>query len=661
MLCAAEVKSTIRFDLYVVYQPKPKDIIAMTKSNLLMGASALIAASVALANVASAAPSTQIYGAGSTLIGPYLRQVEDCYGSQTPLVYQGAAAASAPLYPNGTETFSGSAIDNNGVTLPAITPYNYVGTPAQNCATTQIDTSVQFNYANTGSGNGQLYAMTKDEATDVGATTEAGNPPNTVQYPANSGQYGAGDYGIGASDVAVYNTGGILGQTTGNKASVSIQGPNDTMPQTLDYPNGLASYGAFIQVPISVDPVAIAYPPVYGQQETSGGVITSYKFNLKKKNADGSGGLLLDMPTLCAIMNGAITNWNDPALKALNGGTSLKDPTDPNTFNVPILLVGRADSSGTTSILYRALAAQCGQGSITYTEGGDNITYTNAFLPAGGKKLPTSLQPKYTLATGSSGVAAVLGTPLSPTPGGPEVVDGRVGYIGPDYVLPAVLRTGQNTYGLNVVDLKPLTTSTTGLEPTPANALKAFGSSTHALLPPQTSGSTGGYVAVPPNTVNSQGTRALPQDWVEPISTTVTYVNNPANGGVTNTINTPLADPNHNVSGVTTAYPLVGTTQLFLNTCYADATVKAKLIAFLEYYEDSKVVNDTSSTHLGVLESAGLAPMPAAWQTAIENTFVTTVNSGGGATNVLNLNILQAGTGPSSGTGSQCKAVTPGA
>jgi ABC-type phosphate transport system substrate-binding protein len=637
----------------------------MTKSHLLSGATALIAASVALAGTALAAPSVQIYGAGSTLIGPYLRQVEDCYGSPTPLVYQGTAAASPPLYPAGSETFSGSADNNSGVTLPAITPYDYVGTVPQNCATTQIDTTVQLNYTNAGSGNGQLYAMTKDEGTDVGATFDGGAPPNTLQYPATSGQYGAGDYGIGAADVAVYNTGGVLSQKTGNSASVSIKGPNDTTPQALDYANGLASYGAFVQIPISVDPVAIAYPPVYGEVKSSGGVVTKYSFHINKPNKDGSGGLILDMPTVCAIFNHVITNWNDPALKVLNGGKSLEDPTDPTpaaSWSVPIRLVGRADSSGTTSILFRAIAAQCnGGGSVTYTEGGDNYTYTNQFTTAGGKKIPTGLQPNYTLATGSGGVADVLGTPLNPTPGGPEVFDGYVGYIGPDYALPAVLRTGQNTYGLNVADIKPLTTSTTALEPTPANALKAFGSSTHALLPPQANGSTGNYVAVPPVGVNSQGARANPQDWVEPITTTVTYINNPANGGATNTINTPLADPNHNVAGVIAAYPLVGTTQLFLNTCYANASVTTKLLAFLNYYNKSKVVNDTSALHLGVLESAGLGPLPAAWKNAIFNTFIKPLKTGSYATAALNLYIAQAGTGPATGTGSQCHSVSPGA
>jgi ABC-type phosphate transport system substrate-binding protein len=637
----------------------------MIKSQLLMGASALVAASVALAGAAIAAPATQVYGAGSTLIGPYLRQVEDCYGGPTPLVYQGAAAASPPLYPIGSETFSGSADNNGGVTLQAITPYDYMGSPAMNCATTHVDGAVQFNYANTGSGNGQLYAMTKDEGTDVGATFDAGSPPNTLQYPQPSGQYGAGDYGIGAADVAVYNTGGVLSQTTGNSASVSIKGVNDTNPKTLDYANGLASYGAFIQFPISVDPVAIAYPPVYGEVESGGGVITKYSFHINKPNKDGSGGLILDVPTVCAIFNGVITNWNDPALKALNGGKSLEatnDPTPPASWSVPIKLVGRSDSSGTTSIIYRAIAAQCnGGGSVTYTEGGDNYTYTNQFLPAGGKKIPTGLQPKYTLATGSGGVANVLGTPLNPTPGGPEVFDGYVGYIGPDYALPAVLRTGQNTFGLNVANLKPLTTSTTALEPTPANALKAFGSATHALLPPQSAAASGSYVAVPPAGIDSQGARANPQDWVEPISTTVTYINNPANGGATNTINTPLADPNHNITGVTAAYPLVGTTQFFLNTCYADATVTAKLAAFLNYYVTAKLVNDTSALHLGVLEAAGLGPLPAGWKNAIKNTFVVPLKTGSFATAALNLYILQAGTGPASGTGSQCKAVSPGA
>jgi phosphate transport system substrate-binding protein len=57
-------------------------------------------------------------------------------------------------------------------------------------------------------------------------------------------------------------------------------------------------------------------------------------------NINGVNSLNLDGPTTARIFNGAITTWNDPAVKALNAGTNL-----PAT---PIHVVFRSDLSGTT-------------------------------------------------------------------------------------------------------------------------------------------------------------------------------------------------------------------------------------------------------------------------------------------------------------------------
>jgi phosphate transport system substrate-binding protein len=57
-------------------------------------------------------------------------------------------------------------------------------------------------------------------------------------------------------------------------------------------------------------------------------------------NLKGVDSLVLDGPTLAKIFNGTITSWDDPAIKALNGGATL-----PST---PIHVVFRSDESGTT-------------------------------------------------------------------------------------------------------------------------------------------------------------------------------------------------------------------------------------------------------------------------------------------------------------------------
>ncbi len=52
------------------------------------------------------------------------------------------------------------------------------------------------------------------------------------------------------------------------------------------------------------------------------------------------GDIVIDGPTLAQIYLGKITNWNDPALKALNPKLDLP--------NLPIVPIHRADGSGTT-------------------------------------------------------------------------------------------------------------------------------------------------------------------------------------------------------------------------------------------------------------------------------------------------------------------------
>ncbi len=66
-----------------------------------------------------------------------------------------------------------------------------------------------------------------------------------------------------------------------------------------------------------------------------GSVVLAYNLSDVKE-------LKLDSDTLAAIFLGEITNWNDPAIAALNSGATLPDEA--------IQVVHRSDSSGTTSI-----------------------------------------------------------------------------------------------------------------------------------------------------------------------------------------------------------------------------------------------------------------------------------------------------------------------
>jgi phosphate transport system substrate-binding protein len=556
----------------------------MSKLHFLMGVSALIASAAALASPAAAQATTQAYGGGSSLIGPYIRQAEDCYGGPTPLLIESTAVPP------------GNATDAN----PPIAFFNYTGTPAQNCATSHVDTSFQLNYISTGSGNGirALYSHTP--------TPFWGTQPNGTAFP--SVQYGAAETSLGSADVTVYNSGGTeQGQTFGSGGTYPI-------PQPL--------YGNLIQFPLLITPVDIAYDAIYKKRRNADGTVTSYHFHVHRPRSDGSGGLVLNGAEYCGIFNGQITNWNDPALQTLNGGVSLKDPADPDpTFSVPITIVGRSDSSGTSSVWTRHLAAECPlvisgnqyADSTSTMPGplqGPVWTKTNPnFGPGSGV---TDVPGKYTLAAGNDGVADYIQFDPNNLPGataGNEVTQGRMGYVGPDFVLPAVNNTGQNTFGLQSASL--LRSGTVPISPTGQKAALAYAKN---ILPP-----TG-------------GNQSHPDLWVQAASKTAA-----------------IAIPT-NIN----AYPIVGTSNFLGFTCYAAADVTTKMVAFLDWFGTDPTVTDRT---LGLLAKAGFAAMPVPWLTAIRTTFIAPNST----TKPLNLYIRQAGTGPSAGTGSQCKAISPGA
>ncbi|WP_242456173.1 phosphate ABC transporter substrate-binding protein PstS [Mycolicibacterium sp. P1-18] len=75
-------------------------------------------------------------------------------------------------------------------------------------------------------------------------------------------------------------------------------------------------------------------------------------------NVEGVDKLVVNADVLAKIFTGAITTWNDPAIAALNGGTTL-----PDTKITPIY---RSDSSGTTDNFQKYLTAAAPQ---TWTKG----------------------------------------------------------------------------------------------------------------------------------------------------------------------------------------------------------------------------------------------------------------------------------------------------
>ena len=397
----------------------------MPKSKLLYGAGALILAAASYAGMVSAQVTTQTYGSVNGLFGPDLRQSEDCYGNPTPLVIQG--------------------LNTHSPTTISITPFNYTGSTPFNCATSHVDATMQLNSFSTTSGTGIKGLYSHDPVTFWGDTVPPGG--NNTPYPTVT--FVTSEVPLTATDVTTYEQGGVEQGVTFTSS-----------PGAGQYPIPGPKYGPLIQFPMVIGPLVFAYSPTYKRVRQADGSVVSYHFHLANPRSDGSGGLVLDATTYCKMFNGQISDWNQIPT-TLNGGVSLRDPTDTGTFSVPLIIVGRNDSSSSNGVLSRHLATVC------------PALITGNFYPDWSTLVPTLLKgphwlntnPNYgsgsgvtdapghfTLVDGVPGMADYLNFDPNNLPGpdaGDSVPQGRIGYIGNDSVLPYVTNTGQNTFGLN--------------------------------------------------------------------------------------------------------------------------------------------------------------------------------------------------------------------
>jgi phosphate transport system substrate-binding protein len=587
---------------------------------VITGACALVlgGAGFSSAGYAGKAP-TNVYGAGSSLIAPYARQAFDCYGVDANLYFQASPSTSPPTVTNplafiyGSTQCTGENPDMaGGVISPPQAP--------------PVTSAAILNYESTGSGTG-IKALVAHDATQVGAL------PSTWPAAPLGVQYAFAETSLNAEDIYIYTngggtvSGGICTTPSGTHLGLCVAAPG-VAPSAGQVANPAHSYGALIQYPMLVTPVAIAFDPVYEKVLNADSSITEYKFNLKYPRSNNSGGLRIDAATFCQIFNGQIINWNSTALKKLNGNQSLEDPSDPTpakSWSVPLQIVGRSDSSGTTGLFTRHAASICP--GVTYTPPTvNNYTAVTTTLPSaligatytknGGPNPATGeVLGKFTIANGSDGVAQYLGFTNVPTVVGTPLMQGRIGYVGPDYTLPAVSATHATPSVLMTATLE--NASNQWIAPTSAGALAAFS----AQLPPETN-INGTYNAASNDCANLSNTstpstncRAAPYDWVQQTSTT-SYLANPASSG---------------------AYPLTGTSNTLYYTCMANTKETSVIRGFMKWFMTSKEITSTT----GLLEESGFAPLPPAWRTAVLQTFIAPVT----ATSSLDLNISTAGTG----------------
>ena len=150
-----------------------------------------------------------------------------------------------------------------------------------------------------------------------GAFSQSGSSSDGLVFSYNAIGSGAGKTAFYGSDARKAN---------------QLFSASDALLSAADLSNIQKNIGAFQMIPMALGPVAVVYNLPNLRQKVS-----------KTSSTTRAATLYLDGPTLGKIYAGAISRWNDPAIKALN----------PLIVNLPgsqIRPVYRSDGSGTSFI-----------------------------------------------------------------------------------------------------------------------------------------------------------------------------------------------------------------------------------------------------------------------------------------------------------------------
>jgi phosphate transport system substrate-binding protein len=179
-------------------------------------------------------------------------------------------------------------------------------------------------------------ALTACTSTSTGSAqpvsaTASGAPANAVRISGAGSTFDAPFFGLAFTRYQQQHPGvAISYSSVGSSAGIAAFTANKADFGASDVPmtaaqQAAAHGGASVQVPVDLGAEAIAY------------------------NLVGLPRLQLTGPVIARIFLGQITNWNDPAIAALNPHTVLP--------NAPIFVVHRADGSGTTYIFSNYLSS----------------------------------------------------------------------------------------------------------------------------------------------------------------------------------------------------------------------------------------------------------------------------------------------------------------
>ncbi|HDR9481001.1 TPA: substrate-binding domain-containing protein [Burkholderia aenigmatica] len=316
-----------------------------------------------------------------------------------------------------------------------------------------------------------------------------------------------------------------------------------------------ANSGPLIQIPYIV--TAITVPVVNAPAVTS---------SVTPQTTPGQAhSIALNDDDLCGIFSGKLTNWNQ--VTNPEGGFY--------STNAPIKVIYRSDSSGTTELLTRHLAAVCTTGNTaTGVKFVDSLTFANTTA------FPSGVPGNFIGASGSGPivngvVTGVRGSLASLSSAGVAAV----AYLSPDYTNTFLASQSSvvTSSGALQLPVASLYNSTNGAyyAPTYANATTALGT-----------------IAAPSNPAD-------PNAWV------------------------PVSGPNYAaLANPKAGYPVSGTSQIILSQCYANPTVASNVQSFLNNHY-------TNASYASVVHGNGFDTVPSSFRTAISANFLSNSSGNG--------------------------------
>jgi ABC-type phosphate transport system substrate-binding protein len=610
---------------------------------LLGGASMLALSGVAL--VATASPgaaqsntiSTGIFGGGSSLISEAARQFFDCY--------MGTTVAN--------DTFSFSTTKSLG---PGLLP--------KGCKSATKKNRVEGLYASVGSGSGTRAYITTDPhlllQSPTGLTFPVPNaqPPdidtnntNTSTfgaYPYPHVDFGASDSPLPGSNVASLTTTTYANFTPTNnwQTVTAVTAAVSTAAQAFN----TANVGQPIQIPLIEVPVAIVI-------NTSSGTLT---IQSQTSTTAAGGAIQLSTAQLCAIFSGLVTDWSStatiPSLD-LNGSPTTQSFSDDNipptggtpvqysTSSLPIVLTYRSDGSGTSFIITNYLKTVC-----PLIDSADNFGYVTIFNQS---NLPNTsfTNVKTNVANFNNNLngrqphsttswAGYSGSPQIAINVSDSSKAGALGYVSVDFSSPYTTQvTGLlNGTGSPIADPSPLSASVQDEHGRTKGQYHP--NTTTPFIAPTPTSADAGFVNI------SIATTSTYQSWN---LYTVLYPSGTTSGGLSIAGLSELGIPTK-----ANGYPIVGTTYMYVYSCYADAggTRVPTIANFLAWYlggSDSslpvynKSVNNRSNPGFdtdvkALLHNAGFHEIHSSLADTLLTTYVKPSTSGGTAAAIAAFN-----------------------